>query len=208
MPVVPPWNSADAGSGATNAWDTLYIEDVRIPGLCEIDGKIGTKIDVQPVKGQKGAKTTNEGPDPATLSIKLRLATSDEVHELTDILDSLHPRKADQKAVPLRITYPSVNFLGVDRILIKEVGFPKIEGDVFTWTIQAIEYFEEPKAAKPTTTKPKGKGSPKPAPSKADSYEANLTGTSAAGNDPLSVMNRQPAPNPWAQFPDPEVGWV
>lgn len=197
MPITAPWNTADAGSGRSNSWDTLIIEDVPIPGLAKITGSIGVKIDVQPVKGQKGAKTTNEGPDPAKLTIELRLSSIEDVHELEGILDSIHPRKLDQKGAPVRITHPSANFHGIDRILIQEISLPTIDGDRFVLSIKAIEYFEAPKAAKTTTSKPKG-----------STYERNLTGTSGAGNDPYSVMQRQPAPNPFAGFPDPEVGWV
>lgn len=139
---IPSWK--DIG----NPWDVLVLEGTTIPGVAKVTGKVAEKIDVQVVKGTKGAKTTDEGPEPAQLAIEIE-QTREEAEEFERILDTLHPRKNDQHAGPLEITHPSANLLGITKIRIKSISLPQLDNDLVKWTIEAIEHFPAPKPAKP-----------------------------------------------------------
>lgn len=155
MPI-PPWNSP--GMGPENAWDSLGLGGIPILGLWTVTGRVGEKIDVQPVKGTKGAKTTDEGPEPANLTISGKL-THEEALTFEAAVDLLHPRKSDQHSGPLTIDHPSASILGITQIRIKSISLPQIEDDHMVVTIEAIEYFEQPQPAKP---KPKPVANTKP----------------------------------------------
>jgi hypothetical protein len=188
--TIPSWK--DNG----NAWDSLILGGLTIPGVAKVSGKVAEKIDVQVVKGTKGAKTVDEGPEPASLTIEIE-QTKDEASEFEKILDTLHPRKNDQHAGPLEIIHPSANLLGITSIKIKSISLPQLDSDLIKWTIEAIEHFQEPKKAKaktkPAAKKTKAENSDYMPKYEAGSYDGTYTPPSQEGLSNLdSLMNQYP----------------
>lgn len=142
---VQPWNGPDT-DGKKSPWDTLYIDDVEIPGLWKVTGEVGQRIDIKPVKGNKGVKTTNEGPDAAELTMVGEL-DHDEAEELESMIDDIHPRNTTQFSSPRRLEYPAASFLGISVVRIKSISLPALNGDLLYVTIKAVEYFDDPKPA-------------------------------------------------------------
>ena len=192
MGTTPPWNSPGAGVGYANKWDTLYVEGELVAALAEVTGDIGQKIDVQNVKGQKGAKTSNEGPEPATLSITLKM-TYEEVQLLERLRDRIHPRKQDLTGPPVMIEHPAPNFWGIHRVRFRKVGLPQIQDDHFVLRLECVEHFEEPKPAKPKVT-PKAPAKQ----TKASDYRSPISNLGTAGYNPDSILGGRPPPNPYA----------
>jgi len=150
--TLAPWN-APGLDGKKTAWDSLRLAAYDLPGLWTVQGKIGQKIDVQPVKGQKGAKTSNDGPEAATLTIVGELSY-EEAAALEVYVDRIHPRKSDQMSGPMTIEHPSASFLGITQVRIRSISLPQIRDDVMVISIEAVEYFEQPKPAKQKQSKP------------------------------------------------------
>lgn len=133
-------------------WDDLWLGGVKFPGIARVTGSgIQRKLDVQRKKGAAGAKLKDEGDDPGTGTIELRMWTTAQFEEYQRLLPDINPRKRGGTKFVLDVFHPVLNLANINRIYMK--GLPLVDHDKRMGTITArmefLEWFPEPVPQKP-----------------------------------------------------------
>lgn len=140
-------------------WGWIEIGGVEVPGVVQsIDG--AEKPDEWQV--QKGTKESNASTDwkgtklAESIKIVTALFDANSFEQYYVLRDTLRP-KLGEKPPALTIFHGAINFNGITRVSVKNIGAPKWQraGGYWTGEIELIE-FSPPKPA--NTGKPKGKG--------------------------------------------------
>lgn len=147
--TIPKWCTKEG----RNDWDIVTLDDWELPGIWEVTGSVGQKLDVQQVKGNKGTFSQNNGPAAANLTLRGRL-TFEEAEYFEDGIDQIHPRSSVEHSGPRRISNPRTAILGITQIRIRSISLPQVVDDRLRIEIEAIEYFEDPKPSKERRGKP------------------------------------------------------
>lgn len=155
MVAISDWRG---GTRQQNLWDRIWFDGEEVP--CDLvvvgDGKVGTKLDVKPRKGEDGADYTDNGLDPATFPVSLGWLTLERASEAEAQLERLDPRAKGAVKQPRTITHPKPNEAGIERVVIDSVSFPKVIKGVRWRELSCTEF-------RPATPKQKGgTGKPKP----------------------------------------------
>jgi hypothetical protein len=155
MVAISDWRG---GTRQQNLWDRIWFDGEEL--ICDLvvvsDGKVGTKLDVKPRKGEDGADYTDNGLDPATFTVSLGWLTLERASEAEAQLERLDPRAKGAVKQPRTITHPKPNEAGIERVVIDAVSFPKVIKGVRWRELYCTEF-------RPATPKQKGgAGKPKP----------------------------------------------
>ncbi len=146
---IPWWHDR------TFLWETLILGGEVIPGLAAVDTEVERKLDIQPIKGGDGATIADEGYVPAPVQIAIKLWLAEQWRVWQFVLPVIHPRQQGGVRSPLEIQHPATDALGIETIYIRKISSPRGEGGgVRIITIDAVQWFPAPKAAK-TSKKPK-----------------------------------------------------
>ena len=145
---LPYWDQRDW----QNAWDSLNLGGEDWPGVCEISGAgVSRKIDIKKQAGTDGSTMTDEGYQPARLTISITIHNWDQWDRMQELMPTVHPRKKGGTRTPLSIAHPQANFLGITQIYIDKIGIPKkpSAGDgLLTLSMSAVEWVPSPKPVK------------------------------------------------------------
>lgn len=172
-----------------DSWDRVGLADFWLPGICTVSGlEISRAVDIKKTKGSDGATLTDNGIDPATFQIEVRL-TANEWPLWLAILPKIHPRRAGGTREPQKITHPEPNHVGIENVYIRKIRTsPPSPRSGRTVILDVVEWFPAPKKAK-------AKSAPRPNPNQKyfgdpRALERDLAGTStplptAAGQQPL-----------------------
>jgi hypothetical protein len=114
MATVPIWD----GSGDDQAWDALIIGGEFMPGIPTVEVTTKPVYDVKKPNGKALATMTDEGDEPAEVSVTLQLISQGDLDALPRALAVLQPPREGGKRDPAEILYPSVNVLGVESVVI------------------------------------------------------------------------------------------
>ncbi len=87
MPAAPWWEEAP------DPWDVLKLGGRTVPGITEITGRAGRKIDIRSPPGGDGARVRDRGYEPAQLEARVRVWTKAQLEELHELLAEIHPRR-------------------------------------------------------------------------------------------------------------------
>jgi len=87
---VPFWDEAP------EAWDTLSLGGLTLPGVATVSGQAGRKMDTRSRPGADGARVRDRGYEPARLQIQIKTWTKDQLAELEAAIAELHPRRVTQ----------------------------------------------------------------------------------------------------------------
>jgi hypothetical protein len=141
---VRGWNQLYA-----TGWDTVILGGLQMPGVCEVDCE--TQRHVQKKKGQEdGARPTYRGQDPAPVTIKVKISTSEQWAKYQEVKAKLWPAGGKGTPAPLPISHPSTEEMRVHNVIIKKVTSARAEGAhgvrVSTWTCE--EFFPPKKSHK------------------------------------------------------------
>lgn len=147
--TIPRWNT----KAGRNEWDTVTLDEWELPGVWDVIGSVGQKLDIQQAKGTKGAKIANNGPEGATLTLKGRL-TFEEADEFEQGIDQIHPRNASEYSGPKALANPKSAMLGITQVRVKSITLPRLVDGLLFIDIEVLEYFDELKAAKQKPKKP------------------------------------------------------
>lgn len=146
-------------------WDTCQIGDTVLPGVCTVEVDRSQKIDVREGAGSDGATETDRGAAPAKVKITCKYGwasrqpiplNEDDPHALAEAaIQSLMPvpgKTSGSTRKPKAIIHPMARLMKVKGIKIEKISSPKSLGkQMFSFTIEAVEFFPAPKKNATTT---------------------------------------------------------
>jgi hypothetical protein len=143
--TIPGWTGA--GGEADKAWNTVYLGDVQIPGMCTVNGlSVAVNVDTKTAKGSDQPTSTDNGAKASEFTIDVQLKP-EHWPEWQRVLPTFNPRRSPRK--PLSVVHPDVNHFQIEhvRVLRIESRAPSaVGGKRFTITCQ--EWFDAPKPVK------------------------------------------------------------
>lgn len=135
-----------------DAWDTLTIGGVTLPGLCKVTCSKGRKIDVKDGPGTDGSYNTDQGYQGAKISIDWKIWTADQWHARRKGLALVDPAPTKSDAKALTVGHPIFSDRNIQAIQITNVAGPDDEDGARVYKITAIEF--RPPAKKAATSTP------------------------------------------------------
>ena len=145
---LPYWDQRDW----QDAWDILVLGEDEWPGVWEISGAgVSRKIDIKKQAGTDGSTMTDEGYQPAQLTITGTIWTKDQWSELQRLIPKIHPRKPGGSRTPMEIYHPQSSLLGITQIYINKIGIPKKPSSgngLLELSMSAVEWVPSPKPVK------------------------------------------------------------
>lgn len=130
-------------------WDIATIAGRPVKGTAIITGGAERALEIKKGRGNDGATMTDAGYQPADVSVTIRGTTLDDFEFVKSLIADIHPRKKGGARSPVTIEHPAANMLGIRRLYVKRVEFPTLDNGVMTFTFHCVEWFPEPKKAKP-----------------------------------------------------------
>jgi hypothetical protein len=127
------------------AWEELYLENLRLPGLIRINGNgFEQRLKTKKAPGRKGAKITYVGSDPANVDITLTMWTEEHLRAFESFIRQFMPNKGT--SVPLRVNHPALALYNIQALTVLSAGFPVPGGREGLWTvtIKTIEWRNQP----------------------------------------------------------------
>jgi hypothetical protein len=156
-PNIPsPW-------AAGIAWDTITIQGVTWQGLFEIDGAaLRFKLDPKDAPGIVGQTTTKQGSKPKPFRITFFEFADSRWPAFLSFLQTVLPASSTtqlkQSAVPVSIQTPALDLVGIDSVLVEEIGAPKKNAgptrDMLSITLSVLPY--QPPVLQNATATPSG----------------------------------------------------
>lgn len=152
MPAQPFW--VDEG-GEENAWNFCWLGDDLLPGIADVEVTKSRAVDVKKPKGGDGATLSDDGYEPAKVTIKLRIYTKEQWYAYQELYPRIDPQRAGGLRTPLRIINPEPNGRGIDTVYVQSIsGSTPQRGGVKTETLECLQWFPAPKPAKGKQTPP------------------------------------------------------
>lgn len=117
------------GEGPTylqSEWETIFFDDVQLPGLCEVDGAVQLKIDKKKPPGSDGIELTSTGLLPGPVDITLTLWTLNQWLEFQKKKPLIWVSPDRGWPVPaVAVSHPAFNLWDINLIVIENVSVPK-----------------------------------------------------------------------------------
>lgn len=154
MPV-PFWLVGDS------AWDVLYLDDVRIPGIASLTITPSRGVQVNKSKDENGTTLADNGYEGSKVNGLIRIWTQEQLEELEQLIPRWHPRNQDGVSRPISILHPAATLAGVRAIYIPTWTIPPPK-DELPITFAALEWFPGPKPVNKTGAKNPAPASPAP----------------------------------------------
>lgn len=158
--AFPTWSGA--GGIADDAWNTVILGNVTIPGMCSVKGlDAGLKADKRRKRGADGATSRDLGIEPSKFTIETVL-TEDDWPAWLVALPKINPRTVGRVRQPVEIVHPAPNMVGVTQVRIVKLQMdpPTARGGMLI-KIQLEEWFGESKDIKQGPTQPSTQYYPK-----------------------------------------------
>lgn len=152
--VFPTWSGA--GGPADDAWNTVVLGDVALPGTCSVKGlDCGLKNEHRRKRGQDGATSRDLGVEPSKFTIEVIL-TEDDWPAWLVAFPKINPRTVGRLRQPVEITHPDVNLFGIQQVRIVKIQTePPTARAGKVYKILVEEWFDEAKDQKKGPVKPK-----------------------------------------------------
>lgn len=124
MSQIPHWSEPEESGAFDDAWDALRLAGVFVPGVPTVSVKRPVaKIDKQKAKGKAGAKPKDQGPDAATVKIRVVLISRADLEIWNRDIRPLITRKPGVAAKPLPINHPNCDAADVSAIIVEDVSY-------------------------------------------------------------------------------------
>jgi hypothetical protein len=147
MGAVPFWSDE---TDTTGLWNRVFLDDLVLPGLARVRGKLEPEIEVKKAKGEDGANYTDNGLAPCKFQIELCLWNEDQWEAYQDLLPTILPRKRGAARKAWEVYHPGLTLLGVGKAYLTAIGMPEPDDDgLLKILIECIEYNPAPKPVKP-----------------------------------------------------------
>lgn len=132
---------------ASEAWETLYLEGKRVPGVVRVEAKCPAGLDVKKAQGKKKARLADVGIPPTELEIDIELLP-EELADFTATIRVIRPPSSGESRVPIKIDHPQAALWGVSRVIIGDIkSRPPEPGGTIKVSFLAVEY-RQPSAVK------------------------------------------------------------
>jgi hypothetical protein len=150
---VPHWDDE------SDAWDSLTIGGLDVPGTFKVTVTKSRKIDVKNAPGSHGAVVTDQGYQPAKVKIRWIVNTVAEWETTQEVLSDIEPRPGKAQAQALAIGHPTLATRGITSVIIEKIDGPEDDpSGAKAFDIDAVEYLPPPK--KSATGTPSGASGP------------------------------------------------
>lgn len=140
--AVEHWNQPGEGK----SWLALHLGGEFIPGVPTVSVKQTRGLDVQKPKGADKAKITDKGAEPATVTIRIVLASKADFEGFQKVAPLLRPNKPGTKITPLDVQHPTCQLAEVHTLVIKDLTFNAPDAHRLEVEIEAIEWVAQPTA--------------------------------------------------------------
>lgn len=130
----------------TSKWDLVNIGGMLLPGIVDVEGDGGNRLDVKHPKGRSSARLEFSGYKPFDITITLLIAHEKDWKQVCEeLLPMIRPKNTIKIPEPLEVIHPVFRAYGIRSIVIKDISFPKSEGkgagkQIKTITIKAWEF--------------------------------------------------------------------
>ena len=126
---VDPWFVQDG-----RRWDAITIGDAVVPGIVDVKGKGGLKLDEKTPKGRSAVRWEFGGYSPYAFTITILLYRQQDWETYRDrIIPIARPRNPGKSAQrlpsPVDIAHPALRAYGIRRCLIKSLSLPESKGE-------------------------------------------------------------------------------
>jgi len=166
-----------------DAWDRVLLDDVALPGICEVDAaEVERKVDSTSPTGSDGGTVRDKGYGLAKFKVKVRIWTREQFQFWVRLGPLLDPRRRGRERQPTRIEHPELLLIGITQAYITGVTSLKASQPRGSReaTISFIEYAPATAPARSVTrtaaTTAGGGG--------ATAFETGITNGKAAANEP------------------------
>lgn len=163
-------DSGQSGTPTRSAWDTIKLGGSVCPGIARVTIKVGSGLDIQKPKGNKGATITDNGDPPLGIVIELELQPDEMDDFVREILPGLRPPGRNGGRSPLTIEHPMAAIVNVTAIVVGPFDIPQPRSGE-TMKIR-FDCYEHKNAPVPVKTKKKiqdGTAARLPSPDEIDS---------------------------------------
>ncbi len=135
------------------AWDNIYIGQVKSPGIAIVTGfKRDNEWDVKKGKGTVGATITYVGKPPAKGNVVFQLWQPVHFIEWESFRPLLLYDPTKKAPSPVDIYYPSLADLGITSVVVESIGAIEHQGkQLYTISVDFLEYFPPPKKSAVST---------------------------------------------------------
>src|SRR5688572_32514624 len=100
MARIPFWGGETLEE---QAWNFVWLGEDLLPGIAEVTAEKGRAIDVQKSPGSDGATIKDNGFEPGTVDITLRILTREQWEAWQDVLPKIDPQKAGGRSEEQRL---------------------------------------------------------------------------------------------------------
>jgi hypothetical protein len=135
--------------GDEAAWDFCWLGDALLPGIASLEVTKTRSVDVKKSRGTDGATLSDDGYEPARVTVRLRMWTAEQWAAYQDLLPQIDPQRPGGLREPVAIVHPEVNVRGIDTVYVTSIsGSSPERGGAKVETIECIQWFPQPKPAK------------------------------------------------------------
>ncbi len=148
QPVLRPWDMFTLGGSGKN---------LPFPGLWKLAPKVGIGFDVTKRLLNPGGASQNppqppkfkitltpKGYNPATITATGEIWTANDWQTLKSYLPQISPKKGETaQPIAWNLVHPGCNLLGIDQVIVTEVGLPEVIDQTLTIQISLLQYFPQ-----------------------------------------------------------------
>ncbi len=140
---VPGWTGD--GGPEDDAWNTIVLGDVYIPGMCTVSGlEGGLQNDRRPRRGKDGHRSRDLGIKLSKFCVDVWL-TEDDWPLWLVIFPKINPRTVGRERRPVEVVHPEVNLMGITQVRIVNIkAYPPTARGGKRYVIDIEEWFAEP----------------------------------------------------------------
>ncbi len=193
-----------------DAWNTVRLGNVTLPGICVVTMSRGREIDFKKAPGKDGGESTDKGANAAKVKIRVTMNARQWREEWLQVIQQIEPTQGKPSG-PFGIVHPEPNSRGINTIEIADIASapPTARGGI-VYDIDCQQWFPRPKDTK------KKAPSPASAPSRSSGLFTN-SGTDErfnesrlrpSGAEALDLALGPPERTGTTTVVDPETGTV
>lgn len=135
-------------------WDLVRLAGIELPGVAKVTGKgFDQRVDRRAIPGQKGAKYTHYGCEPADIEIELQLWEAEHLDAFKRLVSIIKPKNGKMEAHA--IYHPALDLYQIRSVLVLSSSLPSMNSQlVMEVTLRCKEYTSPSEAAKSAVTNP------------------------------------------------------
>ncbi len=126
VPVAPAASAVPFWGEAPDAYDTVVLAGVALPGIATVKGHIEQRVKRKTLKGSHGQTFTFQGWGAAEIAISLALWTKEHWTSFDDLVSRiLYPPLKRGAPAPLSVSHPFLTVLRVRTLYVLKIFAPE-----------------------------------------------------------------------------------